>query len=140
MKKIAVMILILLLSTVGVMGYYFLYSKKNMEKEFYEFNTKQVDIINNKSDKEIIINDITISKIKIEDNKYLKFSIKSKTTNLLDKKIQVILYNDYATNPGLIKDVDIEQHLSTNEKYSGEIVVDISDIYNNPYRLEINVK
>jgi len=140
MKKIAVMILILLISTIGVMGYYFMYSKKNMEKEYYEINTKQVDIINNKSNKEIIINDITISNIEIQNNKYLKFNLKSKTTNLLDKKIQIILYNDYATNPGLIKDIDIDKYLSNNQKHSGNISVDISDIYNNPYRVEINIR
>lgn len=140
MKKIAVMILILLISTIGVMGYYFMYSKKNMEKEYYEINTKQVDIINNKSNKEIIINDITISNIEIQNNKYLKFNLKSKTTNLLDKKIQIILYNDYATNPGLIKDIDIDKYLSNNQKHSGSISVDISDIYNNPYRVEINIR
>lgn len=140
MKKIAVMILVLLLSTIGVMGYYFLYSKKNMEKEFYEFNTKQVDIINNKSDKKIIINDITISKIKIVDNKQLKFKVKSKTTNLLDKKIEIVLYNDYASNPGLVKYLDVQDYLDGKEIYEGDFSVDISDIYNNPYRIEINIK
>lgn len=140
MKKIAIMILILLLSTIGVMGYYFLYSKKNMEKEFYGINTKQIDIINNKSDKKVIINDIIISKIEIKDNKYLNFNIKSKTTNLLDKQIEVIFYNDYASNPGLIKKIEASDYLTSKEKYFGDIIIDISDIYNNPYRIEINVK
>lgn len=135
MKKVIIMVSILFISALAVLGYYFLDAKKNEDKQVYEINERQVDLVNSKALNNIEINDVIISNIRIEDNKNLKFNINATKTDLTDKIITVIFYNDYAKNPGIV----LEAKLSDITK-KDEVTMDILESYNNPSRLEFDLK
>ena len=135
MKKVIIMVSILFIFALGVLGYYFLDAKKNEDREVYEINERQVDIVNNKALNDVEINDVVISNIRIEENRYLKFNITATKTDLTDKIISIVLYNDYAKNPGIV----LEAKLSDITK-KNEATMDIIESYNNPYRLEFDLK
>ena len=57
-------------------------------------------------------------------------------TDLTDKILTIILYNDYAKNPGISIDVKYSDLVIKNN----EMIVDIQEVFNNPYRIEFNIK
>ena len=136
MKKVIIMVSILFICAVGVLGYYFLDAKKNAEQEVYEINERQVDIVDNEALGDVKINDVVISNIRIVDNKEVRFTITATKTDLTDKNINLVIYNDFAKNPGVSLDAKLSDIL---KKDSSEAVFDISESYNNPARLEFNI-
>ena len=136
MKKIIIMVSILFICAIGVLGYYFMDAKNNQDKDVFEINERQVDIVDSKALGDVHINDVVISKIRIENNKELKFDITSTKTDLSERNINVIIYNDMAKNPG----VSLSSKLSdVLKKDSNEVTIDITESYNNPYRIEFNI-
>ena len=136
MKKVIIMVSILFVCAIGVLGYYFLDAKKSAEQDVYELNERQVDIVDNKALGDVKINDVVISNIRIVDNKEVRFTITATKTNLIEKNINLIIYNDFTKNPGVSLDAKLTDIL---KKDTNEAVFDISESYNNPARLEFNI-
>ena len=135
MKKIIVLVSVLFIVTIGVLLYNFIDSKNYFDKELVEINNKQVDMVDSRATNELMINDVVISDIHIESNSILKFSISSSVTVLDEKIIDVTLYNDLAKNPGPVIEVNLSDVMD-----NGEVSIDISDNYNNPDKLEFDIK
>lgn len=135
MKKIIILVSILFIGTLGVLLYNFIDSKNYFDKELIELNKKQVDLVDSKALSELKINDVVLSDIHIESNSKLIFNISAKRTKLDDKIIDVFLYNDFAKNPGPVIEVNLSDVME-----DGRVSIDISSEYNNPSRLEFDIK
>ena len=136
MKKIIIMVSVLFICAVGVLGYYFLDAKNNQDRDIYEVNDRQVDIVDNEALGDVHINDVVISDIRIVNNKEVRFTITATKTDLTEKNINLVIYNDAAKNPGESLDAKLSDILN---KDTNEAVFDISEHYNNPARMEFNI-
>ena len=139
MKKVIIMVVFLFVGALGVLGYYFADSKNNADVELYEINERQVDLVDSKALNDVKINDVVISNIEIVNNKKLIFHIKATKTDLNEKNINVILYNDYAKNPGASLESSLSDIIVKKDGYY-EVNIDVSEVYNNPSRLEFELR
>ena len=135
MKKIIILVSILFIGTIGVLLYNFIDSKNYFDKEIIELNKKMVDLVDSKAVNDLKINDVVLSDIHIEDNKTLIFNISSSKTKLDEKIMDVFLYNDLARNPGPVIEVNLSDVMEDDK-----VTIDLGDNYNNPYRLEFDIK
>lgn len=135
MKRIIILVSILFIGTLGVLLYNFIDSKNYFDKELVELNKKQVDLVDSKALSELKINDVVLSDIHIESNSKLVFNIKASRTKLDEKIIDVFLYNDFAKNPGPVIEVNLSEVME-----DGRVSIDVSSEYNNPSRVEFDIK
>lgn len=135
MKKIIILVSILFIGTIGVLLYNFIDSKNYFDKEIIELNKKMVDLVDSRAVNDLKINDVVLSDIHIEDNKTLIFNISSSKTKLDEKIMDVFLYNDLARNPGPVIEVNLSDVMEDDK-----VTIDLGDNYNNPYRLEFDIK
>ena len=135
MKKIIILVSILFIGTIGVLLYNFIDSKNYFDKEIIELNKKMVDLVDSRAVNDLKINDVVLSDIHIEDNKVLIFNISSSKTKLDEKIMDVFLYNDLARNPGPVIEVNLSDVMEDDK-----VTIDLGDNYNNPYRLEFDIK
>lgn len=135
MKKIIILVSILFIGTIGVLLYNFIDSKNYFDKEIIELNKKIVDLVDSRAVNDLKINDVVLSDIHIEDNKVLIFNISSSKTKLDEKIMDVFLYNDLARNPGPVIEVNLSDVMEDDK-----VTIDLGDNYNNPYRLEFDIK
>lgn len=135
MKKIIILVSILFIGTLGVLLYNFIDSKNYFDKELVELNKKQVDLVDSKALSELKINDVVLSDIHIESNSKLIFNIKASRTKLDEKIMDVFLYNDFAKNPGPVIEVNLSEVME-----DGRVSIDVSSEYNNPSRVEFDIK
>ncbi len=135
MKKIIILVSLLFIGTIGVLLYNFIDSKNYFDKEIIELNKKMVDLVDSRAVNDLKINDVVLSDIHIEDNKTLIFNISSSKTKLDEKIMDVFLYNDLARNPGPVIEVNLSDVMEDDK-----VTIDLGDNYNNPYRLEFDIK
>lgn len=135
MKKIIILVSVLFIGTIGVLLYNFIDSKNYFDKELIELNKRQINLVDSKAVSKLKINDVVISDIHIEDNAILKFNISASKTKLDNKIIVITLYNDLAKNPGPVTEVNLSDVME-----DGKVSIDVKDIYNNPSKMEFDIK
>ncbi len=141
MKKIVIMIVILLSMSAIILGISFAKSKMNKEYELIEFDSSIIDLVDNKGVSDINYNNIKITNIYF-DNKVLNFYLIGNKEEIMDKTLNIVLYNDFASSPGNVTNYIMsnlnDEIIELENGYS--LKLDLKDIYNNPYRIGIEVK
>lgn len=141
MKKIIIMITILLTISISILGLAFFKTKLNKEYELVEFDSYIVDLVDNKAVNDIEYKNIKITDINIEQ-KVLNFNVICNKEEIKDKTITITLYNDFAASPGNVIDYRVSDLKDEIKEIDNgyNLNLNISDYYNNPYRIRIEIR